>query len=93
MLVDGRAVGYVTSAAFGYTVGRSIAYGWLPAELAAPGRTVEIESFGERLPATVAAEPLFDPEMSRLRSLRRVSGARPRCARTGTRRSPNVSHS
>lgn len=66
--VDGEAVGYVTSAAFGYTVGRSIAYGWLPAERAGVGRTVEIESFGERLPATVAAEPLFDPEMSRLRS-------------------------
>jgi glycine cleavage system aminomethyltransferase T/glycine/D-amino acid oxidase-like deaminating enzyme len=66
--VDGQAVGYVTSAAFGYTVGRSIAYGWLPAELAGVGRAVEIESFGERLPATIAAEPLFDPDMSRLRS-------------------------
>ena len=32
VVVDGRAAGYVTSAAFGYTVGRSIAYAWLPAE-------------------------------------------------------------
>lgn len=65
---DGAAVGYVTSAAFGYTVGRSIAYGWLPADVARPGTPVEIDSFGERLPATVVADPLFDPEMARLRS-------------------------
>jgi glycine cleavage system aminomethyltransferase T/glycine/D-amino acid oxidase-like deaminating enzyme len=66
--VGGEAVGYVTSAAFGYSVGRSIAYGWLPAGATAVGTAVEIESFGEQLPATVAAEPLFDPGMSRVRS-------------------------
>jgi glycine cleavage system aminomethyltransferase T len=66
--VGGEPAGYVTSAAFGYSVGRSIAYGWLPAAAAVVGTAVEIESFGERLPATVAAEPLFDPSMTRLRS-------------------------
>jgi glycine cleavage system aminomethyltransferase T len=66
--VGGEVVGYVTSAAFGYSVGRSIAYGWLPAVAAVPGTAVEIEWFGERLPARVAEEPLFDPEMRRLRS-------------------------
>jgi glycine cleavage system aminomethyltransferase T len=38
---DGHAVGYVTSADFGYTVGRPVLLGWLPPELAhegAPGR-------------------------------------------------------
>jgi glycine cleavage system aminomethyltransferase T/glycine/D-amino acid oxidase-like deaminating enzyme len=64
---DGRAVGYVTSAAFGYTIDRSIAYAWLPAEHAAPGARVEVEYFGRRAAATVAAEPLFDPDMSRIR--------------------------
>jgi glycine cleavage system aminomethyltransferase T/glycine/D-amino acid oxidase-like deaminating enzyme len=63
-----ECVGYVTSAAFGYTIGRAIAYSWLPAELAVPGQTVEIGYFDQRLTATVAAEPLFDPEMTRLRS-------------------------
>jgi glycine cleavage system aminomethyltransferase T len=66
--VRGEVVGYVTSAAFGYSVGRSIAYGWLPAVAATPGAPVEIEYFGQGLPATVAAEPLFDPGMGRLRS-------------------------
>jgi glycine cleavage system aminomethyltransferase T len=60
-------VGYVTSAAYGYTVGANIAYAWLPAELATPGVALHVEYFGERLTATVAAEPLFDPGMTRLR--------------------------
>lgn len=67
ILIDERAVGYVTSAAFGPTVGESIAYGWLPAERAAPGQRVAIESFGERCQATVSPEPLFDPAGARVR--------------------------
>ena len=62
-----RAVGYVTSAAYGYTVGKGIAYAWLPAELAVPGTGVQIGYFDERVDAVVAEEPLFDPGMSRLR--------------------------
>ncbi len=64
--VGADTVGYVTSAAFGYTVGRPIAYAWLPAEVEV-GASVEIEYFGQPVAATVAAEPLFDPEMTRLR--------------------------
>jgi glycine cleavage system aminomethyltransferase T len=62
-----ECVGYVTSAAYGYTVDAPIAYAWLPAELSTPGQQVEIGYFDRRLSATVAAEPLFDPEMKRLR--------------------------
>lgn len=65
---DGRIVSYVTSATFGYSVGRGIVYGYLPAELAVTGTPVEVEYFGERYPATVADEPLFDPEGERLRA-------------------------
>lgn len=61
-------VGYVTSASYGYTTGTSIAYAWLPSELAEPGQAVTIGWFDERLPAAVRAEPLFDPNMSRLRA-------------------------
>ncbi|MHA6627151.1 GcvT family protein [Pseudonocardia sichuanensis] len=66
VFLDGRPAGYVTSAAFGHTVGAPIAYAWLPAS-ATPGTPVEIEYFGRRIPATVAAEPLVDPEMTRIR--------------------------
>ncbi|MGK3647791.1 GcvT family protein [Pseudarthrobacter enclensis] len=64
--VDGSAVGYVTSAAYGYTVGKPIAYAWLPASVGI-GDAVEIEYFGRRVAATVSAEPLVDPGMERIR--------------------------
>ena len=64
--LDGRPAGYVTSAAFGHTVGRPVAYAWLPAA-AGTGTRVEIGYFGRRIAATVAAEPLVDPEMTRIR--------------------------
>jgi glycine cleavage system aminomethyltransferase T/glycine/D-amino acid oxidase-like deaminating enzyme len=64
---DGKAVGFVTSAAYGYSVGRGVTYAWVPPALAASGTALEIEYFGERLAATVAPDVLFDPEMTRLR--------------------------
>ncbi|MFI9763811.1 FAD-dependent oxidoreductase [Streptomyces sp. NPDC051963] len=63
--VDGVPAGYVTSASYGYTLGRCIAYAWLP--VLATGAAVHIEYFGEKVPATVAEEPLFDPKMTRIR--------------------------
>ncbi|SMY02030.1 Glycine cleavage system T protein (aminomethyltransferase) [Brevibacterium aurantiacum] len=63
---SGRADGYVTSAAYGYSIGQTIAYAWLPNSLSV-GDGVEIEYLGRRLPATVTAEPIFDPEMTRLK--------------------------
>ena len=63
-----EAVGFVTSAAYGYSVDRSIAYAWLPVELADFGTKVDIEYFAQRHTATVSQEPLFDPEMKRMRS-------------------------
>ncbi len=63
----GSAVGYVTSAAYGYTLGVSLAYAWLPAELTEPGTPVEIGYFDQRYRAVVTAEPAFDPEMKRIR--------------------------
>ncbi|HWQ15987.1 MAG TPA: FAD-dependent oxidoreductase [Roseiflexaceae bacterium] len=67
ILAGGRPVGYVTSANYGYSVGRFIAYGYLPTEYAALGTKVEVEYFGEHLPATVSAEPLFDPKGARMK--------------------------
>ncbi|MFB4282190.1 FAD-dependent oxidoreductase [Nonomuraea sp. MTCD27] len=63
----GRTVGHVTSASYGHTVRRPIAYAWLPIELAEPGTHVDISYFGRRVPAEVAAEPLYDPGMEKIR--------------------------
>jgi glycine cleavage system T protein len=65
--VDGKPVGRVTSGGYGYTVERSIAYAYVPSENAEPGTSVEIEIFGESVPGSVAAEPLYDPKGERLR--------------------------
>jgi glycine cleavage system aminomethyltransferase T len=62
---DGRVVSYVTSANYRYSVGRGIAYGYLPVELAAEGTPLEVEYFGERLDATVTNDPLWDPKGER----------------------------
>ena len=61
------AIGYVTSANYGYSVGKFIAYGYLPIAHAAAGSAVEIEYFGERLAATVSDEPLFDAKGVRMK--------------------------
>lgn len=62
-----RVLGYVTSANFGYTVRRSIAYGYLPAKYAAEGTPVDIYFFGCRHRAHVCREPLFDPANEHLK--------------------------
>ncbi|AZM49221.1 sarcosine dehydrogenase [Streptomyces sp. WAC 06738] len=62
-----RVAGYVTSAAYGYTIGKGIAYAWLPAELGVPGTALHIGYFDQTVEAVVAEEPLFDPAMTRLR--------------------------
>ena len=66
--VEGASVGRVTSGGYGYSVERSIAYAYLPAEHAAPGQPVEVEIFGEWVAGEVAAEPLFDPSGERVRA-------------------------
>jgi 4-methylaminobutanoate oxidase (formaldehyde-forming) len=66
--VDGEIAGRVTSGGYGYTVQRSIAYGYLPVSVQV-GDAVEVEIFGRWVPAEVANEPLFDPKGERVRSL------------------------
>jgi 4-methylaminobutanoate oxidase (formaldehyde-forming) len=65
--VTGYLAGRVTSGGYGYTVGKSIAYAYLPEELEV-GTRVEVEIFGEWVPGEIAAEPLFDPAGERIRS-------------------------
>ncbi|KAF7125922.1 hypothetical protein CNMCM5793_002281 [Aspergillus hiratsukae] len=57
---NNKAVGYVTTAAFGYTIRKPIAYAWLPAWIQ-EGQRVEVEYFGRRIVATVTKEPVYDP--------------------------------
>jgi len=65
VLVDGVTTGRVRSAAYGHTVGRNMAYAYLPAELDADTR-VEVEVLGTPVAAELAADVLVDPQHQRL---------------------------
>jgi glycine cleavage system aminomethyltransferase T/glycine/D-amino acid oxidase-like deaminating enzyme len=60
VLKDGEALGYVQAGDYGYSIGESIAYTYLPAEHAEHGTAVQIRCEGETYDATVREEPLFD---------------------------------
>ena len=63
----GEIVGRVTSGGFGYAIGASIAYAYVPAEHAEPGTRLAVDIFGEWVAAEVRAEPLYDPKGERVR--------------------------
>jgi 4-methylaminobutanoate oxidase (formaldehyde-forming) len=71
---DGKRVGWLASGGFGYTVGRSIGYGYVrDAEAGVDREKVlsgryELEVATERVPATVFLDPLVDPAMARIKS-------------------------
>jgi 4-methylaminobutanoate oxidase (formaldehyde-forming) len=71
---DGKRVGWLTSGGYGYTVGRSIGYGYVrdpengvDRDKVLSGR-YELEVATERVPAEVFLDPLYDPAMSRIKS-------------------------
>jgi heterotetrameric sarcosine oxidase gamma subunit len=66
--IDGEIVGRVTSGGYGFAVERSIAYAYLPPGRVEPGQRGQVEIFGEWVGCTVSAEPLFDPEGSRIKA-------------------------
>ena len=69
ILRDGVVVGFTTSANFGHTLGKPIAYGYLPTALADDDRgDFVIEVYGEPIPALRHRGALYDPAGERLRS-------------------------
>jgi glycine cleavage system aminomethyltransferase T len=68
VLYQNETVGYVTSAYFGHTIGKQLAYAWVPASLSTQGTTLSIRYFDTNYPATVGQDPQFDAQMTRLRS-------------------------
>lgn len=65
---DGQGVGRVTSGGYGFSVGRSLALGYVKAGLAGPGDRVEVMVLGKPHGAVILFEPPFDPEGKRLRA-------------------------
>jgi glycine cleavage system aminomethyltransferase T len=48
IIADKQCLGHVTSVNYGYSIGKLIAYGYLPIAYATAGTTVEIEYLGRR---------------------------------------------
>jgi dimethylglycine dehydrogenase len=65
---DGKVVGWITSGAYGHSVQRSLAMGYVPADLAGATSGFEIEIIGERCKADRLTAPAFDAEGARMRS-------------------------
>jgi 4-methylaminobutanoate oxidase (formaldehyde-forming) len=65
---DGEVLGRVTTGGYGFAVAASIAWAWVPAAAADVGTRLEVDIFGEWVGAEVRAEPLYDPDGSRIRS-------------------------
>jgi 4-methylaminobutanoate oxidase (formaldehyde-forming) len=71
---DGKRVGWLTSGGYGYTVGRSIGYGYVrdPEEGVDRAKVLsdryELEVATTRVPAEVFLDPLYDAAMARVKS-------------------------
>jgi 4-methylaminobutanoate oxidase (formaldehyde-forming) len=70
---DGERVGWLSSAGFGYTIERSIGYGYVrhpdgvTSEYVMSG-TYELEVATERVPCEVSLQPFYDPRSERVRT-------------------------
>ncbi len=66
---DGEIVGEVTSGAWGYRVGASLALAMIRPDLLTAGTQVEVDIFGTLYAATVQGDgPIWDPENARIRA-------------------------
>ena len=70
---DGRRCGWLTSGGWGYTVAENIGYGYVRSgngvsDAFLYGGSYELEVADERVPCTIRRGPLYDPEMTRVKS-------------------------
>ncbi|MDE0202658.1 MAG: aminomethyltransferase family protein, partial [Rhodospirillaceae bacterium] len=68
-IYDGETmIGRVTSGAYGHTVGKSLALGYVARNHAVRGRRLAVEILGERRPARIVPNSPVDPANTRLRA-------------------------
>jgi len=71
---DGKRVGWLSSGGYGYTVGRSIGYGYVRDAESGVDRAgllsgrYELEVATSRVPAEIFFDPLYDPKMLRIKT-------------------------
>ncbi|MGZ4131161.1 MAG: FAD-dependent oxidoreductase, partial [Actinomycetota bacterium] len=65
--IGDRRVGFVTSGAYGHSVGRSLALAYVDRDVAAAAQDVSVYVVGDPRPARILPEPPYDPAGARLR--------------------------
>jgi len=63
-----RCVGLTTSGSYGHSIEKSLGFGYVTPDLAAPGTELDIGLLDERCRAKVLADPAYDPANERLRA-------------------------
>jgi dimethylglycine dehydrogenase len=64
----GKLVGFVTSGAYGHSVGKSLALAYIDKAVAAEQPDLTVDVIGENRPAVILSEPAYDPKGTRLRA-------------------------
>ena len=62
-----ECVGVTTSGGYGHYVRKSLGFGYVPPALAQPGTELGVDLLGERRPARVLKDPVYDPANERMR--------------------------
>ncbi|MCK4897198.1 MAG: aminomethyltransferase family protein, partial [Anaerolineales bacterium] len=63
-----QIIAWVASGGYGYSVGESFVYAYLPIEYSKVDTELEVELFGEWIGAVVARAPLWDPKGERIKA-------------------------
>ena len=64
----GKLVGVTTSGAYGFTVGKSLAFAYVEPAIAEATPSLEIQILDRRCPASILALPAYDPANTRLKA-------------------------
>lgn len=65
--IDGKVHGFCTSGGYAHGSGKSVALGFVPADMARAGLAAEIEILGDMRQARLVTEPLWDADGARMR--------------------------
>ena len=68
VFVGDQCIGVTTSGGYGYAVAKSLGFAYVPPEQATPGSVFDVGLLDARYPATVLADPAYDPDNARLMS-------------------------
>ena len=68
ILLDGTAVGYVSSGGYAHHVGKPMAMGYVESEKVTPGTKLQVEILGEFYDAEVLGAPIYDANGANMRA-------------------------